>query len=267
MRGKRRDGATGKWIPGHPVHRAVLEQAGAVDHFADAELYDRTYADRTDDVAMYVELARAWGGPVLEHGCGTGRITLPIARAGVPVVAVDRSRPLLDALRARLRAEPLPVRVRQADVRTWRPKARFPLVICPFNTLLHLWDREDARRYLAGVRQALAPAGRFVFDASVPRPADLARDPGRWMRAGTVRWQGRRWRTAERFAYEPLEQIRCATSRSAAASPCCGCSPTGNGSRPRSRRCCTPRACASTTCGAGSTGAPPRATPTSSCGS
>src|SRR4051812_26233446 len=68
-------------------------------HYQDAALYDHRYARRSVDVDHYVALGKAARGPVLELGAGTGRITLPLAIAGVEVIAVERE----SGLRARLR--------------------------------------------------------------------------------------------------------------------------------------------------------------------
>ncbi len=161
-------------------------------------------------------LARRTGGPVLEYGAGAGRIALPLARAGLAVDAVDASRPMLDDLAARLAREPGDVRGRvravEGDMRTIALRRRYPLVVCGFNTFLHLYERADAERFLARVRRHLAPGGRFAFDVSMPHPADLARDPDRAHRtprfrhpsAGVVRY-------AEYFDYDPARQVLLVT--------------------------------------------------------
>lgn len=201
-------------IPGHPPDLERLERRGATDAFVDPAYYDLVNRERAHDVAMYVALARASGGPVLEHGCGNGRITLPMARAGVDVTGIDRSAAMIDDLRRKLALDRPPgrVRVRRADMRAARTVRRFPLVICPFNTFLHLYTRDDVARYVARVRAALDEDGRFVMDASVPRPADLLRGPDEPLRGRSVRWQGKRWSYAERFTYAPLEQVLYVTS-------------------------------------------------------
>lgn len=163
-------------------------------------------------MALYVELAVEHGERVLEIGCGSGRVLLPIARAGVPITGLDRSPEMLDALRRRVREEDREVQrrisVRRGDMRAFRLGQRYGLVLCPFNTVLHLYDRRDAERFLRRVRAHLRPGGTFVFDAYVPRPGDLARSPERWLKAGTDRGaDGAHRPRRERFAYEPLEQI------------------------------------------------------------
>lgn len=144
-------------------------------------LYDATpaYAAR-GDVAFYVDAARRQGGRVLELGCGTGRITLPIARAGLDVVGLDGSDEMLAALRAKVAAEPPEVQARitlhRGDARDFALGARFDLVIAPFRILQHLVTLDDQLRCLACVRQHLAPGGRFVFDVFNPWFASLTSD-------------------------------------------------------------------------------------------
>src|SRR4029079_3541034 len=118
-----------------------------------------------------------------EYGIGNGRIALPIARHGIEVTGVDHSRAMLEDLRGRLGAEKREVRARvktrAGDMRSAKLRRRFPLVICPFNAALHLYTREDVERFLARVREHLAPGGLFVCDLSVPMFQDLLRDPAR----------------------------------------------------------------------------------------
>jgi len=146
-------------------------------HYADPEAYERRYANRTDDVTYYVRLARRVRGDVLEYGCGAGRITLPLARAGVSVTGVDLSRAMLDHLRVRLRGEPESVRhrvtLRHGDMRAVRFRRRFDAVITPFNTFQHLYTREDVAAFLCRVRRHLAPGAVFVFDVYLPRADEL----------------------------------------------------------------------------------------------
>lgn len=186
---------------------------GALAHYADPAYYDKTYGKRAEDVRFYVELAQTLGGPVLEYGAGTGRITLPLARAGFEVAAVDLSRPMLAALEQKLRLESPAVRRRvrviHADMCTKRFRSRFELVLAPFNTFLHLYTHAEALAFLGHVARHLAPSGLFAFDYSVPRPADLDRDPNRAYGAPPFRHPvtGAKIRYRERFEYDPLRQL------------------------------------------------------------
>jgi len=186
---------------------------GSSAHYEDPAYYHKAYADREEDIAYYVALAKKHGGPVLEYGCGSGRIALPMARAGVEVQGVDLSQAMLGELESKSKAEPPEVRkrvrVRHGDMREVALKKRFPLIICAFNTILHLYDRDDVERFFSRVRSHLTPDGTFVFDANVPTPFDLARDPSKAFKMPAFRHPtlGRRVRYAERFDYDPIRQI------------------------------------------------------------
>jgi SAM-dependent methyltransferase len=138
-------------------------------------LYDSVpaYNERAD-VGFYVEEAKRAGGRVLELGCGTGRILLPIARAGIDIeiVGLDSSGHMLERCREKLRAEDEAVqsraRLREADVRDFNLGEAFTLVIAPFRIMQHLTTIEDQLRCLAGVARHLQSHGRFVFDVFNP---------------------------------------------------------------------------------------------------
>ena len=188
-------------------------EAGSRAHYEDAAYYASLYRKRIDDVQFYVDLARRSGGPVLEYGIGNGRIALPVARHGVSVVGVDHSRSMLADLKERLAGEPPEVRVRVSsrlgDMRSKKLGARFPLVTCPFNAALHLYTREDVERFLARVREHLAPGGQFVCDLSVPMFEDLMRDPARAYKAPRFKYPttGETVRYTEHFDYDRARQV------------------------------------------------------------
>ena len=144
----------------------------AIPHFG--LLYDSVplYAAR-QDVAFYVEEAKATRGAVLEVGCGTGRILLPIARAGAAITGIDASMHMLERCRAKLAAEPAAVRARvtlaQHDMRDFELAEKFGLIIAPFRVIQHLTTVDDQLRFLDTVARHLAPGGRLVFDVFNPR--------------------------------------------------------------------------------------------------
>ena len=151
------------------------------DLYRDPRLYDLEYAGQADDVVFYSRLAGATAGPVLELGCGNGRITLPIARAGCEVVGLDLAQPMVDDLLEKLEEEPAQVRsrvkVRRGSFLELDMVDAFPLVILPFNALHHCETHHEVLALLDGVRRALQPGGRFVLDCYLPDPALYARDP------------------------------------------------------------------------------------------
>jgi len=136
-------------------------------------LYDSVplYAAR-HDIGFYVDEAKA-AGRVLEVGCGTGRILVPIARAGGEVTGIDSSSQMLERCRTRLAAEPAAVQGRatlvQHDMRTFNLGVTYPLIIAPFRVVQHLTTVDDQLRFLDAVARHLAPGGRFIFDVFNPR--------------------------------------------------------------------------------------------------
>lgn len=136
------------------------------DFDAWAGVYDAVYSYVTDDIPFYVDEALRCGGPVLELGCGTGRVTLPIARAGVDVTGLDSSRGMLDA--ARRKGGDTPVTLLHGDMRDFSLGRRFALVIIPFRGFLSLLTVEDQVSALDCIRHHLLPGGRLVFNVFQP---------------------------------------------------------------------------------------------------
>jgi SAM-dependent methyltransferase len=136
-------------------------------------LYDSVplYAERTD-VAFYVEEAKAARGTVLELGSGTGRILLPIARAGRTIVGLDSSHEMLARCRHKLAAEPAAVQGRvtlqQRDIHDFDLGSKYALIIAPFRVVQHLTTIHDQLGFLAAVARHLAPQGRLIFDVFNP---------------------------------------------------------------------------------------------------
>ena len=148
-----------------------------------AELYDPWSRSVTEDVAFYVAEARRSGGPIVELGVGTGRIAIPIAQAGIPVIGIDSSREMLAACRRRAEAADVLdlLDLRLGDLRHPRINERVPLVVCPFRSYLHLADDGERVDALTAARDALAENGRLVFDVFAPKPDDITETHGRWL--------------------------------------------------------------------------------------
>lgn len=147
------------------------------DPYADPGLYDRVIAAGLDDLPYYLELAKAAKGPVLELACGTGRLTLPLAKAGVDICGLDSSPAMLDAAEAKAAKAGLAVEWTRADMRQFQLGRPFHLIILAFNSLQHLLERADVEALLRRVRGHLAPGGRFALDVHNPKLDLLARDP------------------------------------------------------------------------------------------
>jgi SAM-dependent methyltransferase len=159
-----------------------------------ADLYDIVTPDSVlGDVDWYRKKAADYGGPVLELGAGTGRITLALAADGFEVHALDISQSMLERLRAKLAAQGSDVRNRvrlhEGDMRTFDLGTRFALVIIPYRAFLHNLTEGDQRACLARVRQHLAPGGTLALNVFHPSLDFMARNAGPlagvWRRAAT----------------------------------------------------------------------------------
>lgn len=148
------------------------------------DLYDLQYESYRDDVPFYLRLADDLGGPVLELGAGTGRITEALANAGHEVVAVDVSAAMLARAETRLGSHLASGKVRlvHADMREPGVEGHFPLVIAPFNTLMHAYTPADQDLVLSAVAKRLAPGGTFAFDVYQPHlgPTGVLRREREW---------------------------------------------------------------------------------------
>jgi SAM-dependent methyltransferase len=138
-----------------------------------AEFYDYVvpYRER-QDVNFFVELAQQAGSPVLEIGCGTGRILIPTARAGLRIVGLDSSASMLAVCREKLAREPQDVQarveLREGDMRRFDLGREFRLVTIPFRPFQHLISVEDQLACLAYIHRHLVAGGRLVLDLFNP---------------------------------------------------------------------------------------------------
>jgi SAM-dependent methyltransferase len=148
-----------------------------------ARFYDLDYDVFQDDVPFYLGLAELTGGPVLELGCGTGRLLAPLARAGFEVTGVDASSGMLQVAGGKVAGLGKPAAQRitlvQADMRTVALPQQFRLAFIAFNSFLHLTNMQDQLRALRAWHQALVPGGLLAIDVDNPHPQPLAEIDGR----------------------------------------------------------------------------------------
>ena len=144
-----------------------------------AEFYDHIVPYRTrHDVGFFVEMAQEANGPVLEVGCGTGRVLIPTARAGVDIVGLEASQPMLDRCRKNLENEPKDVQARvqlvHGDMRHFHIGREFALATTPFRSFQHIMSVDDQIAALRCIHSHLADGGRFVLDLFNPDLTRLA---------------------------------------------------------------------------------------------
>ncbi|MCB8942749.1 MAG: class I SAM-dependent methyltransferase [Ardenticatenaceae bacterium] len=137
-----------------------------------AHYYDLTHADLRDDLPLLHQLAQEAGnGRILECGCGTGRILIPLARAGCTLTGLDSSPMMLDIAREKLAREAPQVQAQvtlvAGDMTQVKDDGRFALIIIPYNTLLHLTPTQVSQTF-THLRQVLAANGRLYIDLINP---------------------------------------------------------------------------------------------------
>jgi SAM-dependent methyltransferase len=158
-----------------------------------------------DDIPFYVELAReaaAKDQTVLELGCGTGRVTLPIAGAGVEIVGLDSSPAMLDVARGKPGGHDL--HWVEGDMADFKLDRRFGLVIVPFRSFLLLLTTAEQKSCLRCIHDHLVEGGRLALNMFNPDLITIASwngaRRGLWEReplpGGRVRWSSRRYRAA-----------------------------------------------------------------------
>ena len=144
-------------------------------------LYDRVVAPPAASLGFYLDEARRGGGDVLELACGTGRLTIPIARAlgsaGRRVTGLDLAPAMLDTARRKAADAEVDVELVTGDMRLFRLDRRFGTIFVAFNSLLHLTTNDALGECFACVRYHLAADGAFVFDIFNPSIKLLARAP------------------------------------------------------------------------------------------
>lgn len=147
-----------------------------------AAFYDLHSTGLDGDVEFYVNHAVDAGSPVLELACGTGRITIPVAEAGIDIVGLDASDEMLRRARDKIAAcdaeTQSRIRLVPGDMRDFSLDRTFTLVMIPFRSFLHLLTPADQRQALRNIRDHLAPEGRLVFNMFDPSVEIIAAHTG-----------------------------------------------------------------------------------------
>ncbi len=145
------------------------------DIYEFATLYDQQYLYYRDDLSFYVGLANDYGSSVLELGAGTARVSIALAKAKHKVTGIELSESMVALGQERVSSEGLNefITLQQGDMRSLELNQSFPVVIAPFNTLMHAYTLSDQDTTLATVKRHLALGGVFAFDLYNPNFRDL----------------------------------------------------------------------------------------------
>jgi SAM-dependent methyltransferase len=144
------------------------------------ETYDARTATPPGEIEFYIDRARRSAGTVLELACGTGRVTWPIARAGIPIVGLDVAQGMLSRAESKRGEEDAATSARArfvaSDMTTFELEERFALAIIPFRAFLMLLTPELQRSALQRIHAHLEPGGRLIIDIFDPRLDLLAQE-------------------------------------------------------------------------------------------
>ena len=146
----------------------ALPEPSAPTPFDDGELYDILLGDLDYGVEFYTGLAKRAAGPVLDIGCGTGRVMLPCLQSGLDIDGLDMSEPMLARLRGSAAKLGLLPRFYHADMSDFRLPRQYALIMIPFNTFTHNLTQETQIRCLERCREHLLRGGMLVFDGAFP---------------------------------------------------------------------------------------------------
>lgn len=133
----------------------------AIDYAKIADLYD-SYVRFDDDMPFFLDECRDVAGPVLELMSGTGRVSVPLLQAGVPLTCVDSSPQMLQVLRRKLAARGLAASVVKQDVTRLRLPTTYDLALIPFNSFAELITEDAQRAAILSIFDALAPGGKLI---------------------------------------------------------------------------------------------------------
>jgi len=146
--------------------------------FDDAELYDLLFSGLDYGVAFYREQALAAGGPVLDVGCGTGRVLLPLLQVGIDADGLDPSAAMLERARQKTRAAGFHPQLHQVGMQEFRVPRRYALILIAFNTFVHNLTQPDQIATLQICREHLRAEGRLLFDLFYPGLEYLSQPEG-----------------------------------------------------------------------------------------
>jgi len=144
-----------------------------LEEYADPQVYEAEYGQYKGDFDLFLNLISE--GSVLDLGCGTGRLAIPLAQKGLEVTALDASKHMLEL--ACHKSDDLSIQWVQGDICDFQLKQKFDLIIMSGNAFQALLSESDQIRMLNCIKQHLKPSGIFVFNTRNPQEHDFKTSP------------------------------------------------------------------------------------------
>jgi SAM-dependent methyltransferase len=178
--------------------------------YSDTELYDLENQSFEPDGLFFLNYAQKMNGPVLELGCGTGRVTIPLAQNKIEITGLDLAPAMLET--ARQKAGDLPIPWILGDTRTFKLNQTFRLIFETGAVFQHLLERPDQEAYLARVREHLDPQGVFIMALIFPHFDRLStvEEEQPWLTY--TNQAGQEVRVSGTDFYDPLRQVKLETA-------------------------------------------------------
>lgn len=134
----------------------------------DASIYDGMNTNM-DDLPFYKRwLSKNKNARILELCCGTGRLTIPLAKEGFDITGVDITTSMLEKATSNASEEGLDIKFIEGDMRTLALSQQYDLIFIPFNSIHHLYTNNDLFQALQTVKKHLKEDGIFIFDCFNP---------------------------------------------------------------------------------------------------
>jgi SAM-dependent methyltransferase len=178
-----------------------------LEGYRDPQQYDLEDGGYDADVSLTEQLAKEFGGPILDLACGTGTMAIRLARQGYAVTGVDIIPEMIEWAAQKAASQAVTVEWMVADARAFQLQKQFGFIYMIGNAFQHFLTRDDHERLLARVREHLSSDGCFMFVTRNPSPRNLSQARFSEPQHFTTD-DGRQLTSSEEQHYDPLTQIQ-----------------------------------------------------------
>lgn len=172
-----------------------------------ADLYDEVSMGLVGELDFYLKEAKKAKGKVLEAACGTGRILLPLLEAGVDVEGFDISKQMLEVLKKKAKSKKLKPNIWSADMRSFKSKNKYDLIIIPYRAFNHIEKSEDQIKTLKNFKKHLKKGGKLILNFFYPDFNYISRMNGKISKKRKMMIKGKQYSVSEITRYSPINQL------------------------------------------------------------